>query len=300
MDKAFPIFALADEIRLEIYSHALPSNERIFLDPENFYAPLPYVKKPYPDALNLLLTCKKIRAEATQFIFSQNIINVIDPSIKGNFLRDLGDVACQFITTLEVHVKQSIGELGYIWNTMNSCPKLSDLRLVFYHDRQQWIKTLAQLAHYAQRRLDSPTGEDAGFQVGLELYKSIWAYGSSKNRYPNIFKQELGNAPRDFEVFPFKIPNPVHRITITASVNDPTIRGFSEYLDSKNLGGDSWCFEWTARKRGFPEVHHYRWVKDDGTNKDDTMGSAREAMAGRGDRRRAQARSRPSILSDSD
>ncbi|RYP45014.1 hypothetical protein DL768_008579 [Monosporascus sp. mg162] len=287
MDKAFPILALADEIRLEIYWHALPSNERIFLDPENFYAPLPYFRKSYPDALNLLLTCKTICAEATQFLFSRNIVNVVDPPKKGDFLQDLGNVACQFITNLEVHVKQGIGELGYIWNTMNSCPKLSDLRLVFYHDRQQWIKTLAQLAHYAQKRHDSPSGEDAGFQVGLELYKSIWAYGSSKNRYPDIFKQELANAPRDFQVLPFKVPDPVRRITITASVNDPTIKGFSEYLDSKRLGTDSWCFEWTARKPGPPEVHHYRWVKDDGTKKDEAMRAEREAMAGRGDRRRA-------------
>ncbi|RYO88303.1 hypothetical protein DL766_003463 [Monosporascus sp. MC13-8B] len=284
MDKAFPILALADEIRLEIYWHALPSDERIFLDPENFYDPLPYVKKSYPDALNLLLTCKRIRTEVTQFLFSRNIINVVDLSKKGNFLQDLGNVACQFITNLEVHVKQGIGELGYIWKTMNSCPKLNNLRLVFYHDRQQWIKTLAQLAHYAQRRLDSPTGKDGGFELGLELYKSIWAYGSSKNRYPDIFKRELRNAPRDFEVLQFKIPDPLRRITITASVNDPTIRGFSEYLDSKRLDSDSWCFKWTGHKRGTPEVHHYRWVKEDGTYKDGSMGPKRESMAGRGDR----------------
>ncbi|RYP63644.1 hypothetical protein DL769_006899 [Monosporascus sp. CRB-8-3] len=271
MDKAFPIFALADEIRLEIYWHALPSNERIFLDPENFYAPLPYVRKSYPDALNLLLTCKRIHAEVIQFLFSRNIINVVDLSKKGNFLQGLGNVACQFIANLEVHVKQGIGELGYIWKTMNSCPKLSNLRLVFYHDRQQWIKTLAQLAHYAQRRLDSPTGQDTGFQVWLELYRSIWAYGSSKNRSPDIFKQELGNASRDFEVLPFKIPDPLRRITITASVTYPTIQGFCEYLNSECLGSNPWYFARTACERGTPEVHHYRWMNVDDTDEDEIM-----------------------------
>ncbi|RYP34414.1 hypothetical protein DL767_004283 [Monosporascus sp. MG133] len=275
MDKAFPILALADEIRLEIYWHALPSNERIFLDPENFHAPLPYFKKSYPDALHLLLTCKRIRAEATQFLFSRNIVSVVDPSKKGDFLQDLGNVACQFITNLEVHVRQGIGELGYIWTTMNSCPKLSDLRLVFYHERQHWLKTLAQLARYAQKRHDSPTAEDAGFQVGMELYRSHWGHRYTRNRYPDIFKQELRNAPRNFQVLPFKVPDPVRRITITAFVHDPTIKGFSEYLDSKRLGSDSWRFEWASHKPGTPEVHHYRWAKDDGTNKDEAMGAER-------------------------
>ncbi|RYP21605.1 hypothetical protein DL767_009222 [Monosporascus sp. MG133] len=287
MDKAFPILALADEIRLEIYWHALPSNERIFLDPENFYAPLPYVKKSYPDALNLLVTCKRIRAEATQFIFSRNIVNVVDPSKKGNFLQDLGNVACQFITTLEVHLKQGIEELGYVWNTMNSCPKLANLRLVFYHDRRQWIKTLAQLAHYAQRRLDSPAGEDAGFQVWVELYKSIWAYAPVKNHFPDIFKQELGNASRDFQVLPFKIPDPLRRITITASVDGTTMEGFGKYLGSEWPGSDSWYFKWTPRRPGALNVHHHHWVKDGGTAEDETMRAEHKAMAGRGDRRGA-------------
>ncbi|KAK7750123.1 hypothetical protein SLS62_007991 [Diatrype stigma] len=270
MDEIFPILRLPAELRLQIYSHILPVNERLFLDPQHFYRPLPYVSKPHREALGLLLSCKTIRVEAAQFILSHNIVNIIDPV--RNFLHDLGGINRQFITNLEVHVKREIGELGHIWTAMDSCPQLKNLRLVFYHSRKQWLKTLAQLAHHIQQQQQQKQqqeqrgdlqnigrGAAADVQLDLELYRSIWA-SQALDYHLLQFQKFMNVASVASGVYPFRLPNPVRRVTVTASVTAATARKFQVVVNDK-----SWRFVRISDNWGHPEVHHYRWVncKDD-------------------------------------
>lgn len=260
MDDVFPILRLPDELRLEIYSHILPVDERLFVDPQHFYQPLPYVSKPHREALGLLLSCKKIQVEAAQFIFSHNIVNVIEPVRVHNFLHDLGGVNRQFITNLEVHVKQGIGELGHIWATMDSCPKLKNLRLVFYHSRKPWIKTLAQLAYHVQQQQrddlqNTGRGATAGVQLDLVLYSSLWASSQAMDYHALQFQKFMNVTSVASRVFPFHLPNPVRHITITASVNAAMGRKFEVVVSDK-----SWRFVRISHERGHPEVNQYRWV----------------------------------------
>ncbi|EMR64461.1 hypothetical protein MGN70_009180 [Eutypa lata] len=266
MTKGFPILQLPNELRLQIYGHVLPTDERLHLDPKSIRRPFPYVRKAHREALGLLLSCNKIHDEVSQFLFSHNIVNVIDPTHVGNFLTRLGSVNSQFITCLEVHVKQGFGDLGHVWKTMDSCPKLKDLRLVFYHNREQWLNTLATLAHRVQQEQEKAflnPDTNANIQLNLELYSSVWAAWYPETYYPSKFSQQMRHASAAAEVFSFSLPTPLRRITITASINSTLAKKFKASVE-----GEPWRFVQTAHKKEHPVAFHYSWVNGDNIDED--------------------------------
>lgn len=248
----FPFLKLPSELQLQVYSYVLPKHGRLLLDPQNIYHPLPYVKKSCPDALNLLLSCKKIHAEVTQLIFAKNMVNVINPIRGGDVLKRLGAAACQHLTTVECHVHEDIAELHLIWSTMKTCPNLTNLRLIFFHVKRNWLTTMAKLTYGS---LEQQAAGGAGVQLNLELYCSIWAHEKSNSHYTGIFQKALSSASPGSIGYAAMIPSPIRRITVTASVSKVPAGAFACAID-----GTGWHFERTAHITGPPEAYHYRLV----------------------------------------
>ena len=124
------LLALPAELRLEIYKALLPYKSRIHLDKRhiqrswthgNYHAVSRDVTLP------LMLTCKRIQAEVTEFVFAHNIVVVQQPWKDDLFLSNLGANTREFIRNLHVDLVSGIGDLGRAWKTMGECPKLNNL-----------------------------------------------------------------------------------------------------------------------------------------------------------------------------
>lgn len=252
-NKPFPIMELPDELRLKIYSFLLPCDIRIILDPENIQPPSPHaleVVDNYGGTLSLILTCKKMHAEVTEFVYTHNIVTVIKPIDMFDFLDSLGDTACKYITKLEVDIESGLGDIGNVWSTMSMCPKLENLRLIFYHEKTNWSRTLAMLVNHVLKN-------DNNLKIEIELYTSVHFIRRPKVAYDYEDQMELHYvwANAHAEIFSFTPPSPLRKITLTASVNPEAALGLERW-DS----GTGWHFK--GQDSADVGMKLLRWEKD--------------------------------------
>lgn len=208
--------------------YVLPEHDRIFLDPQNIHRPLPYTHVSHGATKDLLVVNKQIHAEAIDFIFGKNIVNIIRPR-KSNIqpFLNLGTLNQGRIRTLEMHVDHSLLKgLGRMWKALNNCGNLVTLRLVFYHEHN-WYTAFADLAEYV-------VSQDQNLVLDLELYTSIVApgwYTEQRNEYVHLHEC-LMEAASVRAVYSPKVPKPVRHIVVTASAT-PT-GAYNLWLSSRS------------------------------------------------------------------
>ncbi|KAK6081547.1 hypothetical protein SCUP234_04752 [Seiridium cupressi] len=215
-EKHFPFFELPAELRLRVYSYIVPDDQRIFLDPDNIRRPLPYTWNSHGSTKDLLLANKQIHAEAINFIFNRNIVNLIHPEDpRQDRFFNLGTSNHNCIRVLELHVPGThLRGLEKQCAVMEKCPNLTGLRLVMYHDLS-WQAMFAELAYYA-------TTHDKDMCLDLEAYTSVVVLSVHIQQLEKSFRESLQRIATGPAVYDLKIPRHVGHITVTVSTTNDT------------------------------------------------------------------------------
>lgn len=207
-------FRFADlpaELRMRVYVLLIPQHFRLSLDPTNITNPGAFVDtKSRRKIVALLQVSKDIHAEVIALLYGNNTFCLIDPIASDKALSFVGPLALGCIQKLEVQVTNGLVDLGGIWDDLNgACSNLKTLKLVFYHDEENWLNTVADLALMPRPKP----------KIDLQLYTSIWAApGQSAGSIRTELDEAFQAAERRRKVVRYTgLPN-VKNITIAASV----------------------------------------------------------------------------------
>ncbi|KAK6068600.1 hypothetical protein SCUP515_09452 [Seiridium cupressi] len=252
-EKHFPFFKLPAELRLRVYSYIVPDDQRIFLDPDNIRRPLPYTWNSHGSTKDLLLANKQIHAEAINFIFNRNIVNLIHPEDpRQDRFFNLGTSNHNCIRVLELHIPGThLRGLEKQCAVMEKCPNLTGLRLVMYHDLS-WQAMFAELAYYA-------TTHDKDMCLDLEAYTSVVVLSVHIQQLEKSFRESLQRIATGPAVYDLKIPRHVGHITVTVSTTNNTAERLLKFTDVYN----QWAFKRVSYQKGSPEMTCIRWFKQD-------------------------------------
>lgn len=218
---------LPAELRMRIYALLIPHHVRLALDPANIVTPGAFVDtKNHHKILPLLLVSKGVYAEVVPLLYATNTFCLIKPLASDKALSFVGPLALGSIQKLEIQVSDGMVDLGTIWDDLTLACDLKTLKLVFYHDEENWLDCLADLALMPNPK---PT-------IDLQLYKSIWA---DPDETSITVRAEIDEA---FEVAERRrkvvrytgLPKAKH-ITISASVNSIVPFAFLTYTRNGQL-----------------------------------------------------------------
>lgn len=249
----FPLLQLPAELRLRVYGFALLKCHRVVLDPGNYYFPLPYTLETSTIAKTLLQVNRQVHTEIIQYIFSRNIISIIRPvQYRTNILLKLGPSVHNHIRTIEFHIPvgYSLCDLGRQWETMNNCPNLMHLRLVYYH-ADHWWSAFGEFAHYV-----SSQNED--LVLNLELYTSVVASGWRHYDANYYVYNGIREAMTRSMVHELKLPKQLCTITLTVSAKSTAAQ---DLLRSAVISSSKWDFRKLHYQKGPPEMTSLRWCK---------------------------------------
>lgn len=218
---------LPAELRMRIYALLVPQHLRIALDPENVTDPGAFAgTKCRRKIIPLLLVSKSVYAEVLPLLYGTNTFCLIDPLASDEALSFVGHLALGSIQKLEVQVPNGLVDLGIIWDDLTLACDLKTLKLVFYHDEENWLSTLADLALMPHPK---PT-------IDLQLYTSIWAIPEmSATNIRNEIDEAFQVAERRRKVVRYTgLPKAKH-ITIAASVTGVAPFAFLTYTRNGQL-----------------------------------------------------------------
>jgi hypothetical protein len=247
----FRLMDLPPELKLRIYSMALPRRTRIALDPKNIRHPGPFwgTRNNKPDIIALMQVSKTVYNEVIQLLYTTNTFCLIDPLASDQALSFIGTPALNNLRKLEVQVTNGLSDLGAIWGDLKQhCTKLAGLKLVFYHDHTNWLNTLADLALLPQPKP----------KLDLQLYASVWSQGiqsapAVRSRIDRAFQA----AERRAKVVKYDEMPKINLITIAASVAGDTGFAFLTYnrngkpafeaqLGKETVDPPRYCVRWKA------------------------------------------------------
>lgn len=236
------LLQIALEVRQKIWEYALPSDERLVLDPESI-TNSPFSHHPshpvqignYGAAFNLALVSRQVFSEVTPILYSRNIVSIIDPLEFSDFHPNhMSREALNNIRRLEVClVEGALKELNEIWLALDDClPAVRDLRLTCY--RSPWAYRL--IGHLGNLFADGFLG---GAAVKIELYES-------QNLHFLADHQWIGRGFKDGQAMTatyYRLDVPAQLDTITAaiscnSLDHINLRTFINSAHAQRLGMD--------------------------------------------------------------
>ena len=228
------------EIRFTIWKFALPSNENLVLDPDNLSVPGPVLAGDPQTANSLLQVSKQVQDEVRPLFYSRNTVTILKPwDLNTICLDDLPQTALQAITKVELHLKNSLHNMGQSARTMLSggLPSIKHLRLNFWHERC-WLLPAMELAYRAAR--------DIEFTFKLELYVSVHDMGHASELDDDIINKQYRHALNRASVYDLKIPQSRDTVTLSASVTAHSPYAMVAFKNDENYSG--WRFNKDGNK----------------------------------------------------
>ena len=197
------------EIRLTVWSFAIPSGERLVLDSKDVERWNPFERTDYATALFVMLTCKQASAEVLPILYSRNTVAIGVPEIHSNVLDGLPKVALRNISSLELGLRRSLKEVCSLWGTlMRELDSLKHLKLNL-QDTEKWLRDAIRVAIYCMKMED--------VCLKLELSLILWS-GTRPFLNSKSIQYQFVEAEYHSNLYKLTFPDTVRNVTVVAEV----------------------------------------------------------------------------------
>ena len=208
------LLTIAAEVRLTIWKFAVPSGDRLLVDPDNVRLDHDFHCCDYSSAFSLLRTSRQVLAEVLPTLYSQNTICIACPSIEFDSFYRLPKLAIQNISSVELCV-DSLQEAAVLWRELTwKLSSLKHIKLSFIHT-DDWVRDTAIIARHCFLVED--------VYLRLELSESTWAKHNASPMSKDLIDDQFIEADDHLSLYWLTIPDGVKAITVAAEVRPEVV-----------------------------------------------------------------------------
>lgn len=208
------LLIIAAEVRLTIWKFAVPSGDRLLVDPQNVTQGHRFRGCDYGSAFSLLRTSRQVLAEVLPTLYSQNTVSIACPPLEFNLFDRLPKLAIQNITSVELGV-DSLEEAAVLWRElMWELSSLKHIKLSFIRT-DDWVRDAARIARHCFLVED--------IYLRLELSESTWAKHNASPMSKDLIDDQLMEADDYLSLYRLTFPDGVKAITVAAEVNPEVV-----------------------------------------------------------------------------